>query len=900
MLIRRICAVALIAMLSSFVFAQSKSKPSDKFRQLEEILPTPNEQRTASGAPGSRYWQNRADYAIDVELDDVNQRINGKETVTYHNVSPDTLSYVWLQIDQNIHAIDSDAQTTRTAPDFKNVPLNQIEQLVARQYDGRVSITSVRDAKGNLLKNTLNKTMLRVDLPTPLASGGTFVFSVDWNYEINNNRVYGGRSGYEFFPQDGNYIYEIAQWFPRMAAYNDVSGWQNKQFLGSGEFTLEFGDYTVKITAPNDHVVAATGVLQNSAQVLTKEQIDRLKQAKTATEPLKIITQSEATANESSKPTGKKTWIFKADNVRDFSFASSRKFIWDAQGHNVGGNNVMAMSFYPKEGNPLWEKYSTQAIIHTLNVYSRYSFDYPYPVAQSINGPVGGMEYPMICFNGPRPNADGTYSAGTKYGLISVVIHEVGHNYFPMTVNSDERQWTWMDEGLNSFLQYLAEQEWEKNYPSRRGEPQRIADYMASENQVPIMTNSESILQFGNNAYGKPATALNILRETVMGRDLFDFAFKQYAQRWKFKRPMPADFFRTMEDASGVDLDWFWRGWFYTTDHVDISIENVRLFQINTQNPDVEKELQRKQANEQPQTLSQQRNEGLPKRVDQYPSLRDFYNDYDQYKVTDADRRDYQTFVAGLSEKERGFLNGNYYFYVVDLKNVGGLVMPLIFKVEYMDGTSEEIRIPVEIWRYNNFDVSKLIVTRKEAKAIVLDPHLETADADLSNNFFPRRAVPTRFEVFKARQLGANAQPNPMQQEQRKTRAEEGLKTALPSSVNQTKTPNNPPTGEQNQSAARNLTGRWIINVNVGGQSVSMTLNLVQEGGVVTGTVETPQGSSPISSGTLTADGFMLKSSIVYGQPINVTINGKAVGDQMSGTIDAPQGTADFTGSKAR
>ncbi len=752
MLMRRLYIILFIVLLSSFAFAQSKSKPSDKFRQLEEILPTPNEQRTASGAPGARYWQQRADYVIDVELDDTNQRIIGKETVTYKNLSPDTLNYIWLQIDQNIFARDSDAQTTGTAPDFKHVPLNRLEQLVARTYDGKVNITNVTDTKGNPLKNLLVKTMMRINLPAPLAPNGTFVFNVAWNYNINNQRIFGGRAGYEYFPADRNYLYEIAQWFPRMAAYNDVSGWQHKQFLGSGEFTLEFGDYLVRITAPNDHVVSATGVLQNPKQVLKPQWIQRLKQAETAREPIKIITQAEATLNETNQPTGKKTWIFKGDNVRDFAFASSRKFIWDAQGHNVEGNRVMAMSYYPKEGNPLWEKYSTHAIIHTLNVYSRYSFTYPYPVAISVNGPVGGMEYPMICFNGPRPNADGTYSSQTKYGLISVVIHEVGHNYFPMIVNSDERQWTWMDEGLNTFVQFLAQSEWEKNYPSRRGEPQNITDYMISENQVPIMTNSESLLQFGNNAYGKPATALNILRETILGRELFDFAFREYSRRWKFKRPMPADFFRTMEDASGVDLDWFWRGWFYTTDHTDISIENVRLFQTNTQNPDLEKEIARKQDNAKPETLSQQRNESLPKRIDQYPSLRDYYNDFDQFRVTDQERQDYQKFLSGLSESEKAILNNGFYFYVVDLKNVGGLVMPLIFKVEYMDGTSEEIRIPAEIWRYNNFEVSKLIITRKEVKAIVLDPNLETADADLSNNFFPRRVVPTRFQIFKQKQ----------------------------------------------------------------------------------------------------------------------------------------------------
>src|SRR5215203_699349 len=530
--------------------AQSKSEPSDKFRQLEEELPTPNEYRAASGAPGHRYWQQRADYTIEAELDDAARRITAKETVTYYNNSPDSLSYLWLQLDQNIFARGSEANVTRAAT----------------------------------------------------------TFSVDWNYLINDAKVLGGRSGYEFFPKDGNYVYEIAQWFPRMAAYYDVTGWQHKQFLGSGEFTLEFGNYRVRLTVPDDHVVAATGVLQNPQEVLTPAQRQRLKQAETAREPVFVVTPQEAKVNESSKPGGKKTWVFSADNVRDFAFASSRKFIWDAQGHNVEGNRVMAMSLYPNEGEPLWSKYSTHAIMHTLNVYSRYSFAYPYPVAQSINGPVGGMEYPMICFNGPRPEADGTYTARTKYGLISVVIHEVGHNYFPMIVNSDERQWTWMDEGLNTFLQYLAEQEWETNYPSRRGEPQNIAEYMASEAQVPIMTNSESVLQFGNNSYGKPATALNILRETVLGRELFDFSFREYARRWKFKRPTPADLFRTMEDASGVDLDWFWRGWFYTTDHVDISLEGVRLYSLDTRDPEADKAARRRERDERPQTLSQQRN----------------------------------------------------------------------------------------------------------------------------------------------------------------------------------------------------------------------------------------------------------------------------------------------------
>ncbi len=877
MFVSRLFTIALIVAFSSVAFGQSKSKPSDKFRQLEENLPTPNEQRTASGAPGNKYWQQRADYVIDVELDDVNQRIIGKETVTYKNLSPDSLNYIWLQIDQNIFAKDSDSQTTRTAPAIEgSVPLGQIEQLVARQYDGKVTISNVRDAKNNPLKNTLVKTMMRIDLPAPLAPNGIFVFSLDWSYTINDGALFGGRTSYENFAADNNNkIYTIAQWFPRMAAYNDVSGWQHKQYLGSGEFTLEFGDYLVRLTTPNDHVVTATGVLQNPKDVLKPVWIQRLKQAETAKEPIKIVTGEEAKLNEAGKPTGKKTWIFKADNVRDFAFASSRKFIWDAQGHNSGGNKVTAQSFYPNEASPLWDKFSTHAIIHTLNVYSRYSFDYPYPIATSVNNRyVGGMEYPMISFNGPRPNPDGTYSAGAKYGLIGVVIHEVGHNYFPMIVNSDERQWTWMDEGLNTFVQFLAEQEWEKDYPSRRGDPMNITDYMISENQVPIMTNSESLLQFGPNAYAKPATGLNMLRETIMGRELFDFAFKQYAQRWKFKRPMPADFFRSMEDASGIDLDWFWRGWFYTTDHTDISIENVRLYQINTQNPDTEKELLRQRENSAPKTLTEQRNETLPKRIDQYPSLRDFYNDFDEFKVTDQERQAYQAFLATLDDKDKAILNGGYYFYVVNLKNVGGLVMPLIFKVEYLDGTSEEIRVPAEIWRYNNFDVSKLIITKKEAKAIVLDPNLETADTDLTNNFFPRRAVPTRFQIFKSGQ-------------QRGGRNNSNQTRPAP--------PTMPATGTTSANAGNaSITGKWAIAVDAGGETISLTLNLTQTGGEVSGTIESAQGAIPISSGTFQNGELTLKTTV----PVAFTITGQIVGSAINGSIAAPQGTTTFSGSK--
>jgi peptidase M1-like protein len=757
------CLVAMF-LVPATALAQSKSNPVDKFAQMEDLLPTPNEQRTASGAPGRGYWQQRADYVINVELDDTNQRLSASETITYFNNSPDPLSYLWLQLDQNIWSKDSENLSTLTAPNFERVPFSTIDNLIARrEFEGGERITAVRDAKGAALPYTVVRTMMRIDLPRLLPPGQSTVFSIDWNYNINDARRVGGRTGYEYFPQDKNYIYEIAQWFPRMAAYYDVYGWQHKQFLGAGEFTLEFGNYRVSITAPDDHVVAATGVLQNPQAVLTAGQRQRLEQAKTAKSPLFVVTPDEAKANESHTPSGKKTWIFAAENVRDFAFASSRKFIWDAQGHNVEGNQVMAMSLYAKEGEPLWSKYSTQAIKQTLTVYSRFTFPYPYPVAQSINGPVGGMEYPMICFNGPRPLPDGTYSEGTKFGLISVVIHEVGHNYFPMILNSDERQWTWMDEGLNTFVQYLAEQEWQEGYPSSRGEPKFITDYMKSKDQVPIMTSSDSILQFGQNAYSKPATAMNVLRESVLGRQLFDFAFKEYARRWEFKRPTPADLFRTMEDASGVDLDWFWRGWFYTTDYVDISLERVRLFTLDTMNPDVEKARRAKERAEQPQTLSQQRNKPLPKRVDQEPSLRDFYNTYDELVVTARDREEYQKFLATLTPRERELLQAGTNFYVVDLKNLGGLVMPVILEIEYADGSKEELRIPAEIWRYNNTEVSKLIMTQKEVRSIALDPHLETADVDISNNYFPRRPVKIRFPIFRDQP----APPNPMQLDRR-------------------------------------------------------------------------------------------------------------------------------------
>ena len=583
------CKAILTLIASTIVFisvAQNRNLNYNKFKQLKEEMATPNVYRTAGGAPGHAYYQNEADYVMNLTLNDQQQKITGSETIIYHNNSQDKLEYLWLQLDQNKRAQSSDSYKIQTGG-IKSLNTRSIKNMEP-EFEGGFNITSVTKKDGSKQAYTIHKTMMRINLDKPLLPGTNFTFNVDWWYNINNRMEIGGRSGYEYFEEDDNYLYTIAQFFPRMCVYNDTEGWQNKQFLGSGEFTLPFGDYDVKIAVPTDHVVAATGNLVNANEILSEEQIKRLELAKkNEKEPVFIVNEKEAIKNEKQRKKGMKTWHFKAENVRDFGWASSRKFIWDAMVVKQKSNDVLAMSFYPKEGNPLWEQYSTKTVAHTLKCYSKYTFDYPYPVAISVHSKWIGMEYPMICFNGGRPDEDGTYSKRTKYGMISVIIHEVGHNYFPMIINSDERQWTWMDEGLNTFLQYLTEQEFEKGYPSRRGPAYRIVDYMKGNKKriSPIMTNSESIHQFGNNAYGKPATAMNILRESIMGRELFDYAFKTYANRWMFKHPNPEDLFRTMEDASSVDLDWFWRGWFYSTDHVDISLDNVRYYKINNQNP---------------------------------------------------------------------------------------------------------------------------------------------------------------------------------------------------------------------------------------------------------------------------------------------------------------------------
>jgi hypothetical protein len=750
--------------------AQTENVNKNPFRQLYTELPTPNVYRNAAGAPGHEYWQQQADYEMDIRLDDAAQRIYGTSKITYHNNSPDALDYLWIQLDQNVRALDSDTYKIGTSNVNERMTLSALSRLEPT-FDGGFKIDYVKDGSGNPAKYTIEKTMMRVDLADVLQPGESTELQMKWWYNVNDRmKDGGGRSGSEYFEEDDNYLYTIAQFFPRMAVYIDNEGWQNKQFLGRGEFALTFGDYSVKITVPADHLVASTGTLQNPDDVLTKKQRNRLEEAnKEFVQPVIIATQEEAVEREKTKVTKEKTWHFEAENVRDFAFATSRKFIWDAMAvKQADGSTTMAMSMYPKEGNPLWERFSTKAVAHTLKWYSHYTFSYPYPVAWSINAKSIGMEYPMICFNFGRVEEDGTYSERTKYGMIGVIIHEVGHNYFPMIVNSDERQWTWMDEGLNTFLQYLTEQQWERDYPSRRGPAHKIVDYMKGDKAFisPIMTNSESIYQFGNNAYGKPATGLNILRETIMGREQFDYAFKKYSNRWKFKHPAPADLFRTMEDASGVDLDWFWRGWFFTTDNTDIALTSVEPFRVNTRNPMVENEMARNKIKDGPENISTSRNRGITKTYDeQDPSLRDFYTDYDPLKATVLDSEEYEVYLKGLSDAERVVLDANKYYYELSFENKGGLVMPIIVEFTFTDGTSEVKRIPAEIWKLNYKKVSKVFPFTKEVISIELDPFLETADTDRSNNYYPSQTETSRFDLFQNRRRGGGE--NPMQRDLR-------------------------------------------------------------------------------------------------------------------------------------
>jgi hypothetical protein len=751
------CSLLVISLFSfnTAIRAAQETNQVNQFRQLYQELPTPNAYRTASGAPGPLYWQQRADYDMSVELEEKNQRLYGIETITYFNNSPDTLSYLWLQLDQNIRAKGSLSERTSSGRISDPMSFRFMERIHS-DFDGGFKIEYVRDNNDRVLPYTVVDTMMRVDLPQALSPQSQYSFQIKWWYNINDRSKIGGRSGFDNYEKDDNHVFAIAQFFPRMAVYNETEGWQHKQFLGSGEFALPFGNYRVRITVPSDHILGATGTLQNAGEVLTADQQNRLKNAyDSLNNTVFIVTEDEAVQNEKKRADKTKTWIFEAENVRDFAFASSRKFIWDAMAVKLGERDVLAMSFYTKEGNPLWEKYSTKAVAHAIKVYSKFTFDYPYPKAISVlTGRGGGMEYPMIAFNGGKTEPDGTYSERLKYSLIGVVIHEFGHNFFPMIVNSDERQWAWMDEGLNTFLEYLAEQEWEREFALREGPAFTMVDYMKGEKKYmsPIMTAPDADLNVGSNAYAKTAAGLNILRETILGRELFDYAFKEYAQRWKFKHPTPADFFRTLEDASGMDLDWFWRGWFFGTDHVDLAIDNVKWYKINTMEPELAKAIEHEKKNgTRKQYISNIRNEKEIEKtaLEKDQSLSDFYDEYDPLEVTPDDKNRYQKYLESLSEEEKQLLQAGYNYYEVSLLNEGGMVMPVILKFEYSDGSEEVKRIPAEIWRRYNDSIQKVFVTKKEVRRIVLDPFFETADVNTRNNVWTLQEKPDYFEVKK-------------------------------------------------------------------------------------------------------------------------------------------------------
>ena len=741
-----------ITLLLSPIFVLSQGKWEGKFEQLGTTLPSPNNYRTASGAPGVDYWQQKVDYKIKIAINDENQILSGSENITYYNNSPDVLTYLWVQLDQNMRAKDSETPLV-TPNKMRNVMsgsglqsiTNEYTNSSGERYDGGFKIHRVINTSNKPLSFNIIKTMMRINLEKSLASGESFSFNIDWSYTINDRMKLGGRGGYEYFPEDNNYSYTIAQFFPRMAVYDDKEGWQNKQFLGRGEFTLAFGNYELEITVPADFIVGATGTLQNPKEVLSNKEIARFELAKkTYDKPIIITTQKEAIIKEAKPERNKtKTWKFNSTMVRDVAFAASRKYIWDAMAVDLGDFQPLAMSFYSKEGNPLWEKESTIAVANTLRTYSKHTINYPYPVAISVHAASIGMEYPMICFNFGRPNKDGVYSEAIKWGMIGVIIHEVGHNFFPMIINSDERQWTWMDEGLNTFVQSLTQKEYYSHGPLRRGTAKSMVNYMKGDKEGirPIMTNSEQILQFGNNAYGKPAAALSILRETIMGHELFDYAFKEYARRWAFKHPDPADFFRTMEDASAIDLDWFWKGWFYTTDNVDISIENVRWFKMKTPN----KNFDNKVDFDDKEILIEKRRPA----EDKIPYVLPNKPEYFEFRQRQEGSFRNREFRNQINDEKVKILNSEKNFYEVKFKNIGGLITPLIIEWTYEDGSTEIEKIPAEIWRANENEVTKVFVKNKIVNNIKLDPFLETADTDISDNNFPRLILKSKFDKFK-------------------------------------------------------------------------------------------------------------------------------------------------------
>ncbi|MEK6155172.1 M1 family metallopeptidase [Flavobacteriaceae bacterium 3-367] len=719
--------------------AQGPQNWEGKFEPIDRMIEPPSPYRSASGAPGKAYWQQRADYVIKAELDEKNNMISGEETITYHNNAPEDLSYLWVQLDQNVNRKENEdfGEVMGTVRDSMTT---RHMQFLTRAIDfpAGYTIKYVKDANGKSMNSLVNNTMMKIRLDQPLKSGTSISFSIAWSYPITDRSLYLlSREGYEYFPEDDNTVYLIAHWFPRMAVYNDTEGWQNQQFQKLGEFALEFGDYDVEIKVPADHLIAATGELQNTDAVLTAEQRKRLDQARKSFDaPVMIVTPEEAEANEKTKANRTKTWKYKATNVRDFAFASSRKFIWDAQAVQFSDHITMAMSFYPKEGLPVWSEESTKAVVHALEVYSDATFEYPYPAAISVNTSNIGIEFPMISFNGGRPK-NGKISELAKAGMISTIIHEVGHNWFPMIVSSDERKWMWMDEGLNTFIH---QRTLEERYPQfNHTTPKTIVPYMSGDKSImrPIMVTSDNELlqQIGANFYQKPTVGLQILRNSVIGRELFDEAFREYANRWKYKHPNPADLFRTLEDATAADLDWFFRGWFFTTDQTDMELTNVKWFKVLEKDINLEGETQKVNLKIGGESAGEQ--------------AKDFTSGPEDITMISTPDANYGQFLSRLDETELRKQLADKNIYELTIKNVGGLVMPVTVEWEYTDGTKEVDRLPADIWRLNEHLIKKTFIKEKEVQRVNLDPNFEFADIDMENNSFPKKEEPSEFDKLK-------------------------------------------------------------------------------------------------------------------------------------------------------
>ena len=566
-----VCTAVLLAGCMLLVPGQAAAQNAPSSHNLEAFnpvdLPDADAYRTGDGRPGPLYWQQEADYAIDVELLPEANRIEGTQTITYVNNAPSDLNYLWVQMDQNLFAPGSRGEAV-VPPDARFSGFFE---------NGGYDVSNLRVAHNGTTytpEYVIDDTRMRVDLQAPLAAeGDSLAFSIDFSFEMPD---YGADRMGMFEAEEGT-VYQLAQWYPRMYVYDDVSGWNVLPYLGQGEYYLEYGQFDLDITVPHDFIVTATGTLQNPEEVLTATQQERLAEAKQSRTPVTIVAEDEVgTAASRPADAGTLTWEYQADRVRDVAWAASRSFIWDAARAEAGNRTVLAQSLYPAEGMgggnraPGWEE-STEYVQHSVEFYSERYAPYPYDNAINVGGIVAGMEYPQVMFCSVEARGR---------GLFGVTDHEFGHTWFPMLVGSDERRWAWMDEGLNTFMNLYSTADFYDQDVKRviQQSIRQTASFMRSPYaDQPIMTQADHIRRqaLGMLAYRKPAAGLALLREYIIGPDRFDEAFNAYIERWAYKHPQPADFFRTIESVAGEELDWFWRGWFYETDTADPAVGTV-------------------------------------------------------------------------------------------------------------------------------------------------------------------------------------------------------------------------------------------------------------------------------------------------------------------------------------